>query len=197
MRSTLCGMLFGFCMLAAATLSAQRPPDAIMLRRIAEALDGNPTGKPVWVVGTLAGDHTIEGVLPDLKSAQALAARLGKGFQVFGSFDTPLPPPWDLISACVHVAHRSIMRRSMCVPPPNGPIVFGDIKGLTLVLERTNGTRDSLNLSPDADAIFLSMVAFDKFAVPYYQRTLGLAGVVDMRREFESAYRRAATKPQD
>lgn len=59
---------------------------------------------------------------------------------------------------------------------------------MQLVLERSGGARDTIPLSPDADAIFLGMAAIDKFAIPYYVRTIGVADANAMRTDFEQRF---------
>jgi hypothetical protein len=63
-----------------------------------------------------------------------------------------------------------------------------DITGVSLLLTRANGRLDTLPLPRGTDVVFLTLNAFDKFAVPYYQRTLGLEGVTQLRAGFAAIY---------
>ncbi len=176
------------------TLAAQSErggpvPDVVMLKRLAEAVDGHRTGGLVYVVASLAGDHPVAGVFGDRKEADELLQKLGKGYSRFGPFQAPRDADPGYMVGCVHLRYSSMMRpgSDMCVPPPNEARVE-DITGVSLLLTRANGRLDTLPLPRGTDVVFLTLNAFDKFAVPYYQRTLGLEGVTELRTGFAAVY---------
>lgn len=163
-------------------------PDVTLLRRIAEAVEGDRSGGQVYVVASLDGLHPVAGTFPDPKSAEQAAFDLGGGFQVFGPYQAPPEPPPGLTVGCVHNSRNSMMHiRTLCVPPRR-PVEFEDVARITLLLERVDGRIDTLPLPKGGDAIFLTLTAFDKFALPYYERTLGLAGATEMRQGFVTVY---------
>ena len=159
--------------------------DAVMLKRIAEAVDGNRSGKQVYVV--LSGEALSPpvGVFYDLKEANARASAAGTGAQVFGPYRTALDPGVN-VAACVHVV-GSRMQTDRCVPPAQS-VRWEDVRGLSLVITRHDGKRDSIPLPPNADAVFLSLSSVDKFVVPYYSRILGLPAVTAMRQAAERSF---------
>lgn len=160
-------------------------PNALMLKRIAEAVDGNRSGKQVYVV--LSGDPLSQpvGVFPDLKEAYAQSKAAGKGAQLFGPYQTELDPG-DNVAACIHVV-GSRMQTDRCVPPAQ-TIPWGDVRSLSLMITRLDGQRDSIPLPSSADAVFLSMASIDKFVVPYYARILGLPAVTMMRQDAQRTF---------
>jgi hypothetical protein len=177
--------LTAFC----ATLGSQSPqrPSAVMLKRIAEAVDGNRTGADVYVVASYEPTNPVLGVFDNPKAAADEAARAGALAAVFGPYQTELASTGRDVSVCVHDGFRSVMEGARC-PKPQKQLRPQDIASMTLVISRTNGERDTIPVPRGADAIFLGLPAIDKFVIPYYLRTLGLAAANDMRRDFERAY---------
>jgi len=158
----------------------------VMLKRIAEALDGNRTGEQVYVVVSTEPTNEVLGVVTDRRAADELVkAAEGKAL-VAGRFQTEK----DLalkIAACVHDGINSRLHTDKCV----GPILrvtLGEITAMNLVLTRSGGAIDTLAIPPGADAIFLSMPAIDKFAIPYYLRTIGLQATGEMRSQLQQVY---------
>ena len=164
-------------------------PDAVMLKRMAEAIEGFRGSGQAYVVGSLEGLHPVTGVFSDPIEAARAAKVSGPGFKVFGPVLVlaEKTPPFTV--ACVHVAKTSVMfpESNKCVGPGR-PLPFEQLKTLTLLLGRTDGTTDTLRLPAGTDAIMLTSTAFDKFAVPYYLRILGLAGVAELRNGFAGIY---------
>ncbi|MEP7383154.1 MAG: hypothetical protein ABI910_15795 [Gemmatimonadota bacterium] len=162
------------------------PPHAgpVMLKRIAEAVDGTRTGELVYVVASFEPTSPVLGVFPDAATARAVAETSGVKAAVFGPYQTVVDKTDAVISACVHDRYSSRMQPDRCSPPVNRR----DIVHMELVLQHSGGRRDTLPLSPDADAIFLGMAAIDKFAVPYYLRTIGLGETSELRGELEQRF---------
>ncbi len=168
-----------------ATLACQetkgRSPDAVMLKRIAEAVDGDRSGALVYVVAGFDPANPVVGVFPDPKSAAAQAAKAGNGAMVFGPYQAALDSTLAQTMTCVHL--KTSVMNFRCVPPGR-TTQFTDIAGLTLMITRTDGGRDSVPLPQNTDAIFIGAPALDKFVVPYYVRLVGLAATTDMRNGF-------------
>jgi hypothetical protein len=77
-----------------------------------------------------------------------------------------------------------------------GPIqrlTFDDISAMSLLITRHGGGVDTLPIPLGSDAIFLSMPAIDKFVIPYYLRTVGIAASGDMRGQLQQVYGGAGT----
>jgi hypothetical protein len=172
-------------------------PDVVLLKRIAEAVDGHRTGGLVYVVASLDGDHPVAGVFGNPKEADKALERLGEGYSRFGPFQAPLDREPSQLVGCVHIANTSRMSpmSDQCVPPSRS-IRLEDVRRMTLVLGLADGTVDTLPLPRGTDVIMLSLNAFDKFAVPYYLRTLGLAGTSEMRTGFASIYQTGKVPPR-
>ncbi|MBK6485881.1 MAG: hypothetical protein IPF98_03220 [Gemmatimonadetes bacterium] len=180
------------CTARGASQGAAPPPAGpVMLKRIAEAVDGNRTGDLVYVVASFEPTSPVLGVFPDVATARAVADKSGVKAAVFGPYQTDLDNTDAVISACVHDRFSSRMQPERCTPPVNRR----DIVQMELVLQRSGGGRDTIPLSPDADAIFLGMAAIDKFVVPYYVRTIGLRDAGQLRDDFEQRFR-AGARPQ-
>ena len=164
-----------------ATLACQqttgRSPDAVMLKRIAEAVDGDRSGGLVYVVAGYDPANPIVGVFHDPKSAMGAASRAGNGAAVFGPYQSALDSTIAQTQTCVHL--KTSVMQIRCVPPGR-TTQFSDIASLTLIFNRTDGGRDSVPLPQGADAIFVGGPAIDKFVVPYYVRLVGLTQTTDM-----------------
>jgi hypothetical protein len=159
-----------------------------MLRRIAEAVDGDRSGRQVYVVASYQPTAPVLGVFDNPADAAARAREAGPLASVFGPYLSELDRGSPYAVACVHLK-TSVMLSDRCVPPA-APIRPAEITGLSLVITRAGGVRDTLPLPVGADAIFLSMPAIDKFVVPYYQRILGLPLTSELRQDFQRAYGR-------
>ncbi|MFN8582588.1 MAG: hypothetical protein U0163_16640 [Gemmatimonadaceae bacterium] len=168
----------------ACDLATQAPgspaPTVIQMKRLVEAADGSRTGAAVWVV--LGGDPQAEplGTFPDLKAATEFAQKTGNGARAFGPVQTDLEPPSG-IAACVH-GGATRWYTARCVPPARFT-PRSDVATLSLMITRKDGSRDSIPIANDADAVFMSPAAIDKFAVPYYVRVIGLDAVQRLRTE--------------
>ena len=161
--------------------TTDRSPDAVMLKRIAEAVDGDRSGGLVYVVAGYDPANPIVGVFRDPKSAAGAAYKAGNGAGVFGPYQAALDSTIAQTMTCVHL--KTSVMNLRCVPPGR-TTQFSDIATLTLMITRTDGGRDSVPLPQGADAIFLGAPALDKFVIPYYVRLVGLTATTDMRNGF-------------
>jgi hypothetical protein len=152
-----------------------------MLKRIAEAVDGDRSGGMVYVVAGYDPANPIVGVFHDPKSAAGAASKAGNGAAVFGPYQAALDSTIAQTMTCVHL--KTSVMNLRCVPPGR-TTQFSDIASLTLMITRTDGGRDSVPLPQGADAIFLGAPAVDKFVIPYYVRLVGLTATTDMRNGF-------------
>ncbi len=167
--------------LAAQAAAGSPLPGPVLLRRIAEAVDGDRSGAQVYVLASYDEGLSYIGTFHDRGEAERKRREFGTEAGIFGPYQTQagsLPP----FATCVHL-RGSVMRVS-CIPPAGG-LTPGEVSGMTLVIQRVDGTRDSMALPGDADAIFLGGAAVDKFVLPYYLPILGLEGTADLYRDLK------------
>jgi hypothetical protein len=199
-------------MVVAASTSAQdstRVQTPKLLKRIAEAVDGHRTPGPKFVVASYDSLHPVAGVFSDRPSADDLRARLGPRWDVFGPFhsdvvcelrsEVRMPCLDDPIGGCVHDGWSSMMGRLMGggtepICPPDAGVLRGlrlsEVASMTLTFTLRDGTTRHLPISGNADAIFLTLPALDKFAFPYYARVGGPELAAMMRQNYVAAMRR-------
>ena len=179
----------------AGTLGAQdraHVPDATLLKRTAEALEGHYDRAPRHVV-VHTGTNTVVAVLDSHESAVATATRLGERHVVLGPFLPPAPslglparevdlgPLADIVpDGCVHDGYTSNMIGLICNSVTTR---MRDVAGMTLTFRMRDGTTRNVTLPPGTDAVFLSLAAHDKFVFPYYQRIVGVDGASAMRQQ--------------
>jgi hypothetical protein len=163
--------------LAGCTAQAQRqtPPEPtpVMLRRMAEAVEGHRTGARVWVVIGTAPPHSVVGVRASRDDAEALRRTAAFPAAVFGPFLAPRDPEraGGVLISC-HRAGDSADDRTVCARA----VRLTDARGIALVLRTRAGEVRSFPVPEDVDAMFLSASAVRKFVLPYYTRVEGLEG---------------------
>lgn len=155
------------------------PPTAVLLKRIAEAVDGHRTGALVFVVAALEFPHDVAATLEDSTEANRLVAAR-PGTRRFGPYQTEKDPGLQLsfISKCVHL--ESAMHETYC---PERPILpFTDVDSVQLaIFVRNAGAPRMVSVPKGADAMFFTLSAIDKFVIPYYTSVLGLVETARMR----------------
>ena len=170
--------LAGFSFSASAQPPRQ-PPSPVLLKRLAEAVDGHRTGQPVFVVATADSAVIVRGVVDTRRAADSLARLLGRLYDVYGPFVAPRDPAsLQMFRGCVHDGHTSYML-PLCPPLPF--FLISDVASLTLTARLKDGTTHEMAMAPSVDAIFLTLPAIDKFVVPYYARTIGFDSAAAMR----------------
>ena len=120
--------------------SRERAPGAVMLKRIAEAVDGDRSGRLVYVVASYDGSNPVLGVFTTQKEAEANASK-DKNAAVFGPYQTLADSTIAQTVTCVHL-NTSVMY-FRCVPPGRAAR-FDDITGMTLMVSLADGSRDSI-----------------------------------------------------
>ena len=119
---------------------------ATMLRAIAERADQYRTGLPVYLLADYRFPHNVDGPFPSRAAAELARPDSGLTFGVFGPNVTPRDTMPDSTSRVVSVR--------VLVQLPNG--------------------RRTIEVNPnEVDALFFTLVSFDKFVVPYYSRLYG------------------------
>jgi len=213
-------LLLGICVLApSARRGDAQPgpaplPTVMMLRRVAEAVDGHRTrdGRPVYVVASPVDSIGVVGVFESRDSAVAVASAAAPQRQlgVSGPYATPVDVAGRgpmLLGGCVH-AHSTIWapRPLYCPEPRPGPrpgpgpgpqpgewgpdpVPFEDVTGIEVTVRLRNGTARTMTLPPSIDAVFFDLDAIDKFVLPYYVRIVGVDQAAAMRRGILSGIR--------
>ncbi len=151
-----------------------RPLTAALLRRLAEAADGYRTGEPIYVVA--CHDDPRHDLRVFEREADALEhlARAGGRFGMFGPFATPVDG-----SATGGRAREA----AASLDAPDGSAPAGEVVEVTVSLRDPAGAERMIRLDArEHDALFWSMSAIDKFAVPYYAHTDDAELAVEMRR---------------
>jgi hypothetical protein len=119
---------------------------ATMLRVLAEAADVYRSGKPVFLVADYRYPHNVLRAFSSRAEAEKAKTDSGSTYGIFGPYLTPRDPIPD--------AATRIIAIRITTQTPRGP--------------RTQ------DVDPrQADALFFSMSAIDKFVLPYYQKLLG------------------------
>jgi hypothetical protein len=177
---------------------------ATLLIRLGEAADGYRTGEPVFVVAGYDFPHAILGVFTTRRTATDSALRGGPDFGVFGPFVAlrDLPPPREIPDrhhrlpeiiaggGCAHMA-SSALRPAYCPAQLLQLLAFEEVVDITVAMRTRSGGIVSSTYDPrEADAVFFTMAALDKFVFPYYAGLLGVEHAAAMRREIVERWSR-------
>jgi hypothetical protein len=176
-------------------LPAQGPTMRIdtqpLMKRIAEALDGHRTGGAAYVVAKRAYPHDVYGVYDTPEEAGKAAKLVATRPDIFGPFLTIRDGVGPI--GCVHRGPTDITRlRAVGEPlsaapsrycPLRAGLAHDQVDSIIVTVHVRGGRPIVLPLPADADALFLSASALDKFAIPYYSRLYGPDSAGAMRRE--------------
>lgn len=188
-RSSVARSLLGAAvLLVTSTVQGQavRHPSAILLKRLAEAVDGNRTGDSVFVVASYDSLSPVRGVFLSRDQAEAAARLAGRSYDVFGPFITmPELASGSIVVGCVHNARTSYWE-PVC---PQASFRASDVARISLRVQTRDGRTREFPVSSEVDAIFLSLPAIDKFVIPYYARIIGVQSAAAMRARVAAAIR--------
>jgi len=193
-------LLFAVAPIACATLSpAQKPPEpapapsamsASLLRRLAEAVDGYRTGETLFVAAARSFPHDVAGVFATSRQAMEVARRRGADYGVFGPYFAPPDSGNEMMLYSVRPCPGLHEPDSWCPDTMlslNQSVPYASIKDITIIIHAKDGASVETVLPPgDVDAVFFTVSAIDKFAMPYYTRVYGAQFAAEMR----SAYLR-------
>jgi hypothetical protein len=179
-------VLFVAALLVARPAHAQPPqdttriPSPVLLKRVAEAVDGHRTGRSVYVVASYRPPHNVLGVFERRADAEAQARAAGPSVDVFGPYRSPRDPgafgAW--LPGCFHNG-RSVWDPASC---PDRPVLsFNEVDSITITVRLTNGDTRTFPLPKGTDAAFFTLSAIDKFVIPYYTQLLGVDSAAAMR----------------
>lgn len=161
-------------------LVAQEPTTRVetlpLLKRIAEALDGYRTGVPMYVVANREPPHTVHGVFETMVEARRVAATIARRPDIFGPYPTTRDPVGFI--GCIHRGPSDMTQ--YC--PLRPAITRVQVDSMSLIVHVRGQLPRTVSIPRDADALFLSSSAIDKFAMPYYSRLYGPDSAAAMRR---------------
>jgi hypothetical protein len=160
-------------------------PSPVLLKRLAEAVDGHRTGVAVYVVASYDAKDPLIRVFEKRTDAEKMvqdSSRTGRRLDVFGPYRAASEPTSALVFfGCQHDGRASFWYPGMC--PPEAILKLSEIESMAISVRLRTGQTKSFPLQRTADAIFLSLPGFDKFAVPYYARVLGMDAAMTMRQD--------------
>ena len=158
-----------------AASDSSRAPGVVLLRQVAEAVDGTRTGGLVWVVVRHSRPQEIIDVVGSDSAARSLVQRDPRSFSILGPYRAPALDD-GFIDGCMH------MRGSQMIGYCPAPMRWSEIDSVWLSVRMRNGSVRITPVPIETDAIFLRTSAIDKFVVPYYTRILGIDSAAAMRR---------------
>jgi hypothetical protein len=161
-------------------VAAQDRPNVVLLRRVAEAVDGRRDLAEAWVV-VRYDSNTVVDVLNNRAEAIATSRRIPRS-DVMGPFNglPTIPEPPEILPGCVHNGLSMWRPRGMC---PELRIPMADVDSLMLRIKLRDGTVRTFPMARGVDALFLTMSAIDKFVIPYYTRIIGPDAAAAMRQD--------------
>jgi hypothetical protein len=164
---------------------------ASLLKRLGEAVDGYRTGQPVWVVAGYSFPHEVLGVVSTETVARAIKDSAGPGFGVFGSYTSTRDSggPLTLSLALHHYPDSKFGDTTANLRQTQPAIPLGDVIDIVVTVHRRNGSPQTVTYRPEeADALFFTLSAVDKFVIPYYLKLYGSQYVTQMRARLERAF---------
>jgi hypothetical protein len=170
---------------------------ASLLRRLAEAVDGQRNNRAVWVVIQRQFPHDVKGVYYSSLQATEVSSRL-VGYSVRGPFFTPpdsgtrtvlyavdpCPGVHDSFSQCPDTTHPGTASAVATIPQE-------DVDSIVVTIYARRGPPLRRGFAGSSvDALFFTLPAIDKFVMPYYTRLYG----PDLAAQMRSAYVRQITR---
>jgi hypothetical protein len=167
------------CLAAQDTTRVTSP---LLLKRIAEALDGYRTGADAYVVASYAYPNLVAGIFDSRREAQGALGSAGAQNAVFGPYrtsrDRDLSPQ---MVVCIHRMSLMDPRERYCGGGELGAV--SDVDSLVVTIWVKKGPTRRQVLPKGTDAVFFTLAAVDKFAMPYYTHVLGVVETNRMRQE--------------
>ena len=173
--------------------SAQDPVwTASLLKRLASAVDGYRTGRPVWVVASVQFPNDVGGVFFTVEGADSAASRFSGPYRRFGPFIAF--PDSGLMTNVLALACKGKRLDTSCPPTRDSlpmdsvgirPTPIDNVRSVTLIVVTKDGRSMSTTVPPEsAEAFFLTMSAVDKFLMPYYTQLYGVEYAARLREEY-------------
>lgn len=161
------------------------PLPAALLRRVAEAVDGDRTGRLQYLVVTIREPHDVLASFGDRAPAVAFSLR-NPGTIVVGPYYAPAdsgqPAPLYLLQGCYH--DRTLTRYICGDSTRSNAIAATEIREIVITVAAFDSTltRTTRYSPAHADAFFFTQSAVDKFVLPYYHWVYGAEYAADLRR---------------
>jgi len=173
------------CMaLATKSLVAQPTVTTAMMKRGIEALEGYRTGRPMYVV--LSPDLAVAPIVVSTKTEADSIARV-RGWQTIGPIETPADAFSNTVPyMCVH--HYTTAMIAYC--NRLRPIPLDSVAEMSITFHMRNGSSRTISVGREADAIFLTGAAMDRFVFPFYAREVGVEMAARMREDMIKAQQR-------
>ncbi|MGD2134547.1 MAG: hypothetical protein PVF27_00230 [Gemmatimonadales bacterium] len=179
------------------------PMSASLLRRLGEAAEAYRTGTDVFIVADCQHPHTVIDVVAEQVAAQRIAAAAGESYSAFGPFRNPagygaqVAPTADasgvVANFLVPTCHAEPTEWVSCFATEIWPC--NAVDSVTLGVWHRSGRSQTVAFSGcDVDAMFLTIPAIDKFAIPYYLRLWGLEDIASRRNQIV-AWSQGASMP--
>ena len=184
------GLLAAVLVFSGQLHAQQEPMTVSLLRRMAEVADGRRNEGPVFVVLAHAFPHHAAGVFLTREEADSALLDSGPdGWGVYGPIDSshelPLPP--SRIARCIHL--QSAMNPGGGAYCPGSFFLLSEVDSVTIGVHGPWGS-DISRFDPRlADAVFFTLSAIQKFAIPYYSGILGADYTAGMNAEITRLFR--------
>lgn len=162
------------------------PMPAALLRRVAEAVQGLPTGSPMYVAVETTLPYKVIMIGPQRAAVEDSARRTHQRYAVVGPVEGEEPPhTMALKLPCTHWVD------SYMSCPDSTKRMSGMVTNV-MVIFQGGGRSDTVAVfAPGvADALFFSLSAMDKFVFPYYAKIYGIEYADRMRSLYISASER-------
>lgn len=165
-------------------------PSSALLRRLAEAVDAQRDNRAVWVVVQPQAPYDVRGIFHSQAEAAAAATSLA-GYAVYGPYVNPPDSGFQTMLLTVDPCPGRHGSSSQCPDTTIGgssliramPVESVDSVVVTIYGQRAAPIHRTFG-GGDVDALFFTMSAIDKFAIPYYSRLYGPAVAARMRSDY-------------
>ena len=155
---------------------------AATLKRLGEVVDGQRTGATIYVVMSNRAPYAVAAITSTADSARTLAAAAGEGFWAFGPYVTI---PDNRVEMYATTQCPKDKTSSLIICPDTSAATATPMSRVAEVIvsvRTTDGVLHTQHFAPDhLEALFFTLSAYDKFAIPYYERVLGLGYATDLR----------------
>ena len=166
---------------------------ATLLKRLGEIVDGHRGGGSIYVVISYRFPHTVAAVTASHDSALVAARVAGNLYGVFGPYESSAESSRGELYAtqpCIKNPTTSVIYcgdTTMVYSPAPVPMV--DVRTVTISVTTSDGKVHTQTFGPErVEAVFFTMASIDKFAIPYYERVLGVEFAANLRTRLQAAF---------
>lgn len=155
---------------------------AAMLKRLGEVVDGQRSGATIYVVMSSRTPYAVAAITSTADSARTMAAAAGDGFEWFGPYVTI---PDNRVEMYATTQCPKDKKSSLVICPDTTMITatpISEVAEVIVTVRTTDGVLHTQHFAPQhLEALFFTLSAYDKFAIPYYERVLGLGYATELR----------------